>query len=113
LHCMKCGRKIEDQKVFCPDCLAEMEKFPVKPDAVAHIPVRPVAPPAKKKSRRTRDQKPEEQIRRMKLAIRCLCAALLVCIVAFAITAGMLVKLVTDGGANSTIGQNYSTVTQP
>ena len=113
MHCMKCGRKIEDQKVFCPDCLTEMEKFPVKPDTVVHIPVRPVAPPAKKKSRRTRDQKPEEQIRRMRLAIRCLGVALLVCIVAFAITAGMLVKLVNDGSTGSTIGQNYSTVTQP
>ena len=111
MHCMKCGRKIEDQKVFCADCLSEMEKYPVKPDTTVHIPVRPVTPPAKKKTRRARDAKPEEQLRHLKIAVRCLCLALAVSLVAVAISAGMLLKLISDQDGSYTIGQNYGTIT--
>ena len=110
MHCMKCGRKIEDQKVFCADCLTEMEKFPVKPDTVIHLPVRPAAPPTKKKSRRTRDIRPEEQVRRLKLAVRCLCIALAACIIAIAVSTGILLKMIDDKEGSYTIGQNYGTI---
>ena len=111
MHCMKCGRKIEDQKVFCPDCLAEMEKFPVPPDTTVHIPVRPATAPAKKKARRARDSRPEEQVRRLKLAVRCLCIALAACLVAFAVSAGILLKMIDEQEGSYTIGQNYGTIT--
>ena len=111
MHCMKCGRKIEDQKVFCADCLTEMEKFPVPHDTTVHIPVRPAVTPAKKKSRRARDHRPEEQVRHLKLAVRCLCVALAACLVAFAVSAGMLLKMISNQDSTYTIGQNYGTIT--
>ena len=110
MHCMKCGRKIEDQKVFCTDCLAEMENTPVNPDTVIHLPVRPALPVAKKKARRGRDGKPEDQLRHLKFVVRCLCVALAVCLVAFALSAGMLLKMIDDRDSASTIGQNYGTI---
>ena len=112
MHCMKCGRKIEDQKVFCTDCLTDMEKFPVNPDSTVYIPVRPTVPAAKKKSRRAREVRPEEQLRHLKATVRGLSIALVVCIVAFAVSAGILLKLLSDQSNNNSIGQNYSTVTQ-
>ena len=63
MHCMKCGRKVEASKSFCPACLEEMEKYPVKANAVVQLPVHPEAAPVKKRSfRRKRPVKPEEQI---------------------------------------------------
>ena len=112
MHCMKCGRKIEDQKVFCADCLTDMERFPVSPDSTAYIPVRPTVPAAKKKSRRSRELRPEEQLRHLKVTVRSLSIALVVVIVAFAVSAGILLKMLADQGNNNSIGQNYSTVTQ-
>ena len=112
MHCMKCGRKIEDQKVFCADCLTDMEKFPVKPDSTVYIPVRPTVPAAKKKSRRTRELRPEEQLRQLKLTVRGLSIALVVCIVAFAISTGIMLKLLSDQSNNNSIGQNYTTIGQ-
>ncbi len=63
MHCMKCGRQVEDSHSFCLDCLEEMEKYPVKPGTVVKLPDHPVAAPTKKRSlRRKRPLKPEDQI---------------------------------------------------
>lgn len=40
MHCMKCGIEIEETQVFCDDCLAVMEKYPVKPDVAVQLPKR-------------------------------------------------------------------------
>ena len=40
MDCMKCGRETEHENVFCPDCLTEMEKYPVRPDTVVLLPRR-------------------------------------------------------------------------
>ena len=31
MSCMKCGKEVSEDQVFCPECLAEMERYPVKP----------------------------------------------------------------------------------
>lgn len=111
MHCMKCGIKIEDQQVFCADCLTEMEKYPVSPNVTVQLPPRNAAPPAKKKSRRARDAKPEEQVRYLRLATRCLTAALAVTLVAFILAAAMLLRLLEEQDQPG-IGQNYGTITQ-
>ena len=40
MYCMKCGREIEDGQAFCGDCLAVMEKYPVKPGTAVILPKR-------------------------------------------------------------------------
>lgn len=40
MYCMKCGKEIDDQQVFCDDCLAVMAQYPVKPDVAVHLPKR-------------------------------------------------------------------------
>lgn len=112
MHCMKCGKKIEDQQVFCADCLTEMEKCPVDPNITVQLPARNAAPPAKKKSRRSREAKPEDQIRYLRLATRCLLAALAVTLVAFILSAAMLLRLLEERDQKPGIGQNYGTITQ-
>lgn len=41
MNCMKCGRELKDDAVFCPDCLEEMVKYPVRPETAVHIPQQP------------------------------------------------------------------------
>lgn len=40
MECLRCSKKTEGLNVFCPECLEEMEKHPVKPGTVVHIPHR-------------------------------------------------------------------------
>lgn len=41
MNCMKCGRELKDDAVFCPDCLEDMGKYPVRPGTVVQIPQQP------------------------------------------------------------------------
>ena len=111
MRCLKCGREIPDQQVFCLDCLEEMKKHPVKPNATVQLPVRAETPVVKKKVRKHRDTKPEDQIRRQQVVIRCLCAALAVSLAAFALCAVMLLHLMDQRATAPNIGQNYGAMT--
>ena len=37
--CVKCGKKTEDDRMFCARCLEGMEAYPVKPDVHVQLPV--------------------------------------------------------------------------
>ena len=94
MNCLKCGRTLKDQLVFCPDCQADMEKYPVKPGTPIQLPAQPKLSPAKKKpARRKKALKPEERIPRLRSAIRWLIFALVVSLLAFILTAGMVLML--------------------
>lgn len=112
MHCMKCGREIGEQQVFCDSCQEDMKKYPVKPNATVTIPQRPTSNSAKKRSRRSREVKPEDQIRRLRLTVRCLCAALIVTVIGFALMAVMLMQLIEQRDNEPGIGQNYGTMAQ-
>lgn len=65
MGCMKCGRDVQEEQIFCESCLADMEKYPVKSGAPVNIPIRKTeqavrrAPTRKKLS-------PEDQIKRLR-----------------------------------------------
>ena len=48
LYCMKCGKRTGKTQVFCDECLAVMEKYPVKPDVAIQLPKRKPLDPDKK-----------------------------------------------------------------
>ena len=48
LNCTKCGVELKNSGVFCEDCLADMEKYPVNPNVTVRIPYRPAPAPVKK-----------------------------------------------------------------
>ena len=107
--CMKCGRKIEDGQAFCPDCLAVMEKYPVASGTLVQLPKRPQAITVKKSSRR-KTRTPEEQVQRLKIAVRFLSVAVLLMCIAL----GSVIWLHWDYISHKTdtddsnIGQNYT-----
>lgn len=64
MQCMKCGREIANRQVFCEECLAEMEKYPVKPGTVVQLPPRPRQTTVKKSNAHRRpERQPKEKIK--------------------------------------------------
>lgn len=109
MNCMKCGREMKEDHVFCKRCLTDMENYPVKPNTVVQLPVRPAAPAVKKKTRRKRDLKPEEQVQNLRFAVRWLSMLLAAALLAFAFTAAVLVHLLNQQDAEDAVGKNYTT----
>ena len=106
MNCMRCNREIQDGQVFCLDCLAEMEKYPVRPDAPVRLPRRP--DPALRKALRKKGPLEEEQIRSLKrqvVLLRWVLAAAIATIIF--LTIPMVQDLVKEN-IRLLPGQNYS-----
>ena len=107
MNCMKCGREIGEDRVCCPDCLENMEKYPVKPGAVVQIPVR--KEPSRKQAPRKKQLTPEEQNLRLRKVIRFLVTAWLVTLLVVGALAYPAFRYFTE--ENSFLpGQNYSVI---
>lgn len=110
MYCIKCGREVKEPQVFCDECLADMEKYPVKPTITVQIPVRPATPPVKKKQKKQKYTKPEDQIRHLHTQVRWISLALVGTLLAFAMTAALLLRLLDQRDSGYGIGQNYGTM---
>lgn len=110
MKCMKCGREMESEQAFCSDCLLEMKKYPVNPDAHIHLPIRShTAAPRKQPSRR-RNINPEEQVKKLKKRLWILGSIL---VVTLALLCAMIYPTVNFFLRHYHLrpGQNYNTVT--
>ena len=108
MNCMKCSREIDDEQVFCPECLADMEKYPVKPGTVVQLPVRPKPATVRKSSRRRALPSPEEQVRKLKKHIAVLCVLLTLTLAALIAVTGFLLWQMDREDVDVLPGQNYS-----
>lgn len=109
VHCMKCGRKTGENQVFCDDCLALMDAYPVKPDTIVQLPSRPAAS-TKKTAPRKKSLSPEAQLLRSRRTVKRLSTALACALLGLCLTVSFLVHMVDERNAQETIGKNYSTV---
>jgi len=111
VNCLKCGRDIEEDQVFCPECLEDMEKYPVKPNIAIQLPHRKETPVLKKMHiKRRQPPTPEEQIHRLKKRLRVVLILWLLTLVLLAVT----IYPTFDYFFGEDIplpGQNYHTVT--
>ena len=107
MNCMKCGREIAAEDVFCADCLAEMEKYPVQPGTVVLLPKRRDNSSVKKAAKR-RVITAEEQLAGLRKWVIWLALALIACIVAIVLMFKPTMHYIRD--EHFEIGQNYSTV---
>lgn len=110
MNCMKCGRETEPGNVFCEECLADMEKYPVKPDTAVQLPRRQDSGfPKKARGRRRAAPTPEEQVKRLKRRVRLLAFFLAVALILLTVFGALGVRyLRKDRGFLP--GQNYSAV---
>ena len=106
MNCMRCGREIQEGQVFCPDCLTEMEKCPVKPDTPVRIPRRP--DPALRRAVRKKGSPEEEQIRSLKNRVRVLSWLLAAAIVVIIFLTIPAVRNLVEDSIKLLPGQNYS-----
>ena len=112
MYCMKCGREMTQQQAFCEACLAEMEKYPVKPGTVIHLPSRrEETGPKKTAHRRKGIQSPEEQVKTLKRLVRVLLATLLVATALLGVAGYFAVNHLLEEDPVLLPGQNYSSVT--
>ena len=109
MKCMKCGREQESDQVFCNDCLLEMEKYPVSPNATVQLPLRRSS--ASRKAQPRRKAVPlEEQVKVLKKRLWLLTGILLVTLV---LLIAMIHPTVNYFIRNYHLrpGQNYNTIT--
>lgn len=87
MSCMRCGKATEESELFCAECLADMERHPVKPGTPIQLPVRDNNPNPKRTRFRLAESKWTDKIFLLKYIIVCLvvlvvllAAALVLCI---------------------------------
>ena len=104
---MKCGREIPEG-AFCEECLAVMEKYPVKPNTVVQIPNRDLAIQSRKPRRRKELTEKEKLIRyEHRVQVLTWINGILAVLLAGALVLCLLEYRKTLGPPT---GQNYSTV---
>ena len=108
MNCMKCGRETENNRVFCQNCLLEMEKYPILPGSVVLLPRRRESSVIKKTSKR-HVLTAEEQIASLRKWVITLIIIVGVCAAAIALMIKPTLHYVLDEHVE--IGQNYSSVT--
>ncbi len=109
MQCMKCGRDLQPGQVFCDECLAEMEKYPVKPGTVVLLP-RYQRPNIQPKKTVKRGVPLEEQLRKAKNRNRLL-GWLLTASITVAVGLGCLAAaLYIEYDGKFLPGQNYSVI---
>jgi hypothetical protein len=108
MNCMKCGREISEPDVFCPECLRDMEKYPVEPGAVVLMPRRKETYYQKKAPKRNTPSA-EEQLAVLRKRMALLILLLVMCIAAIVLMFKPTMHYIRD--EHYEIGQNYNTVT--
>ena len=108
MGCMKCGKKTTGEQVFCDQCLAVMEAYPVKPDVHIQLPNRPGDD--YKIVRKRRPPSPEEQVVTLRRKVRKLKVWIAILVLILGATGFLLVRSFDQTPEeNKNWGQNYST----
>ena len=107
MECMKCGRETPSDQVFCEECLAEMEKYPVKPGTVVLLPRRRENSSVKKLSKR-RIIPLEDQVKVLKKRVRVLTITLIIALILLSAGGVYMVKHLSEKHFKP--GQNYTSV---
>lgn len=107
-NCMKCGRPCAANQAFCGECLADMERHPVKPGVVVLLPQQERAARSVPRRRHT-VLPPEEQLAKLKKQVLALWLALILALGAVGALGWFLFKDHLAHQAEIVLpGQNYS-----
>lgn len=109
MYCMKCGKKIPEKQAFCDNCLAVMDRFPVKPGTRVLLPNREIPTTVKKAPAKRKVLSVEEQLARSKKVIQWLSLILAVTFLALFLSVSLLIETISPEIEAGAIGQNYNT----
>lgn len=107
MNCMKCGKEIYSDHVFCDDCREVMDKYPVNPNTPVVLPRRS-GPAAPKKVPRRKSVPLEEQIVVLKSRVRLLAILLTAVSILAALLVYPAVKYLMED--HFLPGQNYTSI---
>lgn len=108
MNCLKCGREISEDEVFCVECRLDAQRYPVNPAAAVFIPKRS-APEAPKKSPRKRSPSMEEQLNQLRRRYRVVLGLLVAVVLLVAVLAYPAVSYMRED--HYAKGQNYRPIT--
>lgn len=111
MQCLKCGKETPADQVFCDDCLADMQKHPIKPGTAVHLPKREQRASERKAPAHRQENTAAEQISRLRSMIRWLSATIALLSVLLLLTASMLIHTLSKEDISQVIGRNYTTST--
>ena len=109
MACIKCGKKTKGDQVFCNDCLASMEAYPVKSDVPIQLPNRSATNTQKKAGKKRRNPSIEDQVVSLRRTVRVL-VALIALLVSLLCVAGYMLFLLNDQPESSSVGKDYTYV---
>ena len=99
MYCMKCGREISEENVFCDSCLEDMSRYPIKPGTPIQLPASaPVTEEKKKPLRPKKEVPPEQRLRQSRATVRLLALVLAVLVAAFVVLCLFTLQLLEQQG---------------
>lgn len=107
MHCMRCGREVDEGHVFCSECLTEMGKYPVKPGTAVRLPQPGSSQPQRKQIPRKKQPTPEEMNLKLRKLLRFFVTLWLVTLLAAAALAYPAYQYIIEEN-HFLPGQNYS-----
>lgn len=108
MSCMKCGRDVYSDQVFCESCLEDMARYPVNPDTPVVLPKRTAFSAAPKKVTWKRTMSMDSQIQLLKHRIRLLTIFLVAMTLIAALLVYPAVKYMVED--HFLPGQNYTSI---
>lgn len=109
MQCMRCGKEIRENSVFCPDCLQVMAQNPVKPGTPVQLLQRPQQ--SQEKVIHTKEVSAEESARKLRGLVRWLTGVIVLLSVLLCITAVFLLHSLQQQQPEGNLGRNYTTDT--
>ena len=110
MNCMKCGREIGDDQVFCEYCLIEMQQHPVKPGTVILLPNQEPVSVRKPTRKKKAVLAPEEQLPKLKRKVWALRTVALLLAALLGIASYFAYEAISELDIQRLLGQNYNTV---
>ena len=111
MWCLKCGKDTKDEHVFCPECLAGMENYPVRRDVHIQLPNHTARNNAKKNAKKKRTPSPEEMVEILRSRNRRLLLVILVLTLALGATVYALLPGTEAPDIVENWGKNYTVET--
>ncbi len=107
-NCIKCGKELAGNRVFCDECQEVMKQYPVPTGTPLVIQHRSEV---KKPTVKKKTVSAEEQIAGLRKRIRWMALLMVAMLLALSVTVGLLLKQWSEPKpeATETKGQNYST----
>ena len=104
MKCLRCGNNALDEQLFCDECLADMEKHPVKPGTPIHIHKRTEGTTVKRANFRLAVSKWQDRIFRLKYTIFWLIIIIILLIAVLTIGICMMLHITPDWFNNIVYG---------